>query len=153
RVQYVFHVGSGKRLGETTASISVLCRFDAAGTAECWAGEADRLRGDASATSGLEGANRRFRVFAGLRDDPFFTKVKGTRAALNLVGAALGRGVARDAAGCPRFDEATSTAVFEAWRHTGGGAASNFLAGWTSSALVVAIDLPLVNSGGDLLAV
>jgi len=153
RVQYVFHVGSGKRLGETTANVSILCQFDASGTAECWAGGADHLRGDASATSGLEGTNRRFRVFAGLRDDPFFNNVKGTRAALNLIAAALGRGVARDPAGCPRFDEATSAAIFDAWRHTGEGPASNFLAGWTSAALVVAIDLPVVNAGGGLLAV
>src|SRR5438874_7441620 len=36
RLQYVFHVDSGVRLGETTATTSIMCRFDAASAAECW---------------------------------------------------------------------------------------------------------------------
>src|SRR5215471_5164183 len=48
RLQYVFHVESGKRFGETTASIVVLCRFDAASGIECWAGDDDYVRGEAS---------------------------------------------------------------------------------------------------------
>src|SRR5436190_10661539 len=84
RLQYVFHVDSGARFGKTTASTAVVCRFDAAQIAECWAGEADYVHGDASGAAGLEGRNRRFRVFAGLRDDPFFNNVKGTRAAYNV---------------------------------------------------------------------
>jgi len=153
RVQYAFHVGSGSRFGKTGDTVSILCRFDAAAVAECWAGEADHLRGDASSPSGLEGTNRRFRVFAGLRDDPFFNNVKGTRAALNLAAAALRRGVTRDPAGCPRFDETTSAAILDAWRHTDGGPAHNFLDGWTSAALVISVDMPVVNAGGALLAV
>jgi hypothetical protein len=58
-----------------------------------------------------------------------------------------------DEAGCPRFDEATSHAILERWRHTDGGDATNFLAGWKSAAIVVSIDLDVVNTGGRLLAV
>jgi hypothetical protein len=150
RLQYVFHVDSGAQLGATTASMTILCRFDAAGLVECWAGDADYVHGDASAPSGIEGVQHKLRVFAGPRDDPFFNNVKGTRAALDVAAAAL-RNAPR--AGCPAFDTATSQEILDQWSHTAGGPAKNFLAGWTSSALVLSIDLGVVKRGGPLLAV
>jgi hypothetical protein len=155
RVEYAFHVDSGPRFGVTTTSTIIQCRFDAASIAECWAGDADYLRGDASNPAGLEGQNHRFRVFAGLRDDPFFNNVKGARAAMNTAAAALrGTGVVDvDRAGCPAFDEATSRRILDRWRHTDDGPAKNFVAGWKSSALVVSVDLDVVRAGGRFLAV
>jgi len=153
RLQYVFHIDSGARFGETTATTSIVCRFDAANAAECWAGDADYVRGDASRSVGVDGQNRRFRVFAGLRDDPFFNNVKGTRAALGTAAVALQGGATADADGCPRFDTATSQSILDRWRHTDGGPATNFLAGWKSAALVISIDLGVVDKGGKLLAV
>jgi hypothetical protein len=153
KLQYVFHVDSGSRFGKTSATTLIVCRFDVAGVAECWAGNGDYVRGDASNTAGIEGKNRQFRVFAGLRDDPFFNNVKGTRAAYNVAGAALGHGTTVDAGACPQFEDATSRAILDTWRHTDGGPATNFLAGWKSSALVISIDLDVVNTGGKLLAV
>jgi hypothetical protein len=104
------------------------------------------------AAAGLSGQRHRFRVFAGPRDDPFFNNVKGTREALTVVGDALAS-APRDAAGCPAFDYATSCAILDRWAHASGGPAVNTLAGWTSSALVVALDLDVVNAGGPMLAV
>jgi tetratricopeptide (TPR) repeat protein len=155
KLQYVFHVDSGTQFGATTASTSIVCQFDAAGIAECWAGKADHLRGDAGAPAGLEGEHRRFRVFAGLRDDPFFNNVKGTRAALNVAGDALDHAIdfGLDDAGCPAFDQATSSTIIDRWKHTDGGPAKDFLAGWKSNALVVSVDRSLVSTGGNLLAV
>jgi hypothetical protein len=150
---YTFHVDSGKRFGETAVTTSIVCRFRAANAVDCRAGDADDAHGDASATNGLEGRNRRFRVFAGLRDDPFFNNVKGSRDAYQVAAAALQRGVARDTAGCPNFDLTTSRILLDKWRHTDGGAATNFLAGWTPASLVVAIDLDVVKKGGPMLAV
>lgn len=153
RLQYVFHVDSGARFGETSATTSIVCRFDAGNAAECWAGDADHARGDASSALGLEGRKRRFRMFAGLRDDPFFNNVKGFRAALGIADAALRAGATADAAGCPSFDEATSRAIFDGWTHTDGGPATDFLVGWKSASLVISVDLDVVDRGGDLLAV
>jgi Domain of unknown function (DUF4331) len=153
RLLYVFHVDSGKQFGKTTATTLIVCRFDAANAAECWAGNADYVHGDASDARGIEGRNRRFRVFAGLRDDPFFNNVKGTRAMYELAVAALKRGTPVDKAGCPEFDQATSRAILNTWRQTNGGAAANFLAGWKSSSLVISIDLDVVTTGGSLLAI
>jgi len=153
RLQYVFHVDSGERFGKTTGSTLIVCRFDAAQTLECWTGNADYVRGNASNVAGLEGRNRRFRVFAGLRDDPFFNNVKGTRQAYGTAGAALQHGTTTDSAGCPQFDETASRMIVDTWRHTDGGPATNFLGGWKSSSLVVSIDLDVVATGGKLLAV
>jgi len=153
KLEYVFHVDSGARFGKTTASTSIICRFDTAQTAECWVGGADYVHGNASDTAGLEGENHRFRVFAGLRDDPFFNNVKGTREAYDVAGASLQNGTGVDTAACPEFDQATSRKVLDTWRHTSGGPATNFLAGWQASSLVLSIDLDVVSNGGKLLAV
>jgi hypothetical protein len=153
RVGYAFHVDSGKQFGRTTATTVIVCRFPAANTADCKVGDADFAHGNASSPDGLPGRNRRFRVFAGLRDDPFFNNVRGTRAAYQTAATALRNGAPVDAEGCPTFDQATSEAIFYQWRHTDGGPAKNFLAGWTSSALVISVDLELVTRGGKMLAV
>jgi Domain of unknown function (DUF4331) len=153
RIKYTFHLDSGTRFGQTTATTLIECRFPARDRTECSVGAADSAAGDASRPEGLYGRHHRFRVFAGTRDDPFFNNVKGTRAAYQVAATALHNGAVSDAAGCPGFDPATSEAIFDQWRHTGGGPASNFLAGWTSSALVISVDLPLVTSGGRILAV
>lgn len=153
RIQYVFHVDSGKRFGHTTQTTDIVCRFPAANRTECNVGAADSAAGDATRPEGLEGRHGRFRVFAGLRDDPYFNNVKGTRAAYQVAATALRNGAAVDAAGCPSFDRSTSQAILDQWRHSDGGPGTNFLAGWTASAIVVSVDLPLVTHGGKLLAI
>lgn len=152
KLHYVFHVDSGRRFGKTSATTTIDCRLATATEMECRAGYGDYARGDASVPDGLDGRTR-FRVFAGLRDDPFFNNVKGTRAAYNTAVTAMKAGAALDGAGCPAFDRATSDAILDQWRHTDGGPATNFLAGWTPASLVVAIDLDVVEKGGPLLAV
>jgi hypothetical protein len=153
KLQYVFHIDSGKKFGKTTATISIVCRFPARNTVECRVADVDYASGDASGPEGLQGRKHRFRVFAGLRDDPFFNNVKGTRAAYQAAIAAMKSGAGIDAAGCPGFDQATSQAISYQWRHTDGGPATNLLAGWTASSIVIAIDLDVVTKGGDVLAV
>ncbi|MBS0421163.1 MAG: DUF4331 family protein [Proteobacteria bacterium] len=150
KVAYVFHVDSGKQFGRTTVTTDVTCRFASATQADCQIGkDADRAQGDASVPTGLQGAKHRFRVFAGLRDDPFFNNVKGTRAAYTVAAKAL----QGQTASCPHFDAQTSKAILDQWRHTDGGPGTNFLAGWTPAAIVVSVDLGLVNRGGPMLAV
>lgn len=153
RIQYTFHIDSGKRFGKTTHTTLITCRFPAPGRTECNVGAADSASGNASSPAGLQGRQHRFKVFAGTRDDPFFNNVKGTRAAYQVAANALRNGTTVDEAGCPAFDRATSDAILDQWRHTDGGPGSNFLAGWTSSAIVVSVDLGLVARGGPLLAV
>lgn len=153
KIRYVFYIGSGPRFGKTTATTAIVCRFPDVNVTDCRLGRADRARGDASVLPGIEGREHRFRVFAGLRDDPFFNNVKGTRAAYQVAYAALKSGASFDRAGCPRLDDATARSILYQWRHTDGGPAQNFLAHWTTSALVISADIGAVDRGGKMLAV
>jgi hypothetical protein len=153
KLDYAFHVDSGHAFGKTTSSVVISCRFPAADSVECRAGNIDIARGDARNPAGILSLYDRFRVFAGLRDDPFFNNVTGTRAAYQTAQAALKAGASVDAASCPNFDRAISSAILDQWKHTDGGPPKNFLSGWLTSAIVISIDLNVVNKGGRLLAV
>src|SRR5262249_15217977 len=139
KVRYQFHVDSGPSFGHTTATTVIECRFPGHAVTEC------RLR-DADAAS-LKG---RFRVFARLRDDPFFKTLKGPSAAYQKAAEAHKSGAPQDAAGCPSFGPPVVQAILEEWRHTDGGPATNLLAGWTPSAIVISVDVGAVNKGGKM---
>jgi hypothetical protein len=153
RLQYVFHIDSGPRFGGTTTSVPVVCAFASMTAAECRVGDADYAHGDPSQPEGLDGDDHRMRVFAGLRDDPFFNNVKGTRAAYQAADRALNSGLKADAAGCVALDKTSAHAVFDQWSHTDGGPATNFLAGWTPASIVISVDVDAVARGGRVLAV
>jgi hypothetical protein len=152
-VRYQFHVDSARSVGGLDTSLTISCEFNAPTAPECRAGDLDHLRGEAGGEQGILGENARFRVFAGLRDDPFFNNVRGSRAALNVADAAMKAGARRDAGGCPAFGRATVAKIHDEWRHTEGKPGSNFLAAWPTAALVVEIDLDAVTGGGPLLGV
>src|SRR5277367_2678473 len=116
KLSYVFHIDSGRDFGKTTATTKIVCRFPERTITDCRVGTVDSVRGDASSPDGLEGRNHQLRVFAGLRNDPYFNNVPGTRAAYQIVFAALKNGATSDAAGCPKLDEATAQAALFQWR-------------------------------------
>lgn len=128
-IDYIFHVDSGRRFGSTSATADIRCRWN--GAMECSAG----------------------RVFAGLRDDPFFNNVKGSRDAFTYAAEALKAGLQRDAAGCSMFSVEQSREILARWGRADGGPGSNFLKGWTPATLVVTVDVAPLNRGGPLLAV
>src|SRR5271154_1563114 len=70
KLDYAFHVDSGRALGKTTSSTVISCRFPAADSVECRAGDIDITRGDPRNPTGILSLHDHFRVFAGLRDDP-----------------------------------------------------------------------------------
>lgn len=153
RADYVFHIDSGRRFGATTASIPIVCRFAAPDAADCRIGSGERIVGDPRASAGVPGRHGRARLFAGLRDDPFFNNVKGSRHAFDHAAAALREGAPRDPAGCPLFSERQTREILQRWRHTQGGPARDFLEGWTPASIVLSVDLGLLDRGGKLLAV
>jgi len=153
KVQYVLHVDSGKVFGHTSASTTIACRFAAANAVHCKVGNEDSASGDPTDPSGLEGRNHRFRVYAALRDDPFYNNLKGLLGAYAAAGSAIKNGVPVDAAGCGHFDEATAKTILDQMGHTDRGPAQNLLHNWTVSAIVISVDLDAVSKGGKLLAV
>lgn len=153
RADYVFHIDSGAAFGKTSATSTVTCRLPQAGQTQCRIDDADVADGDASNVEGLVGRKRGLRVMAGLRDDPLFNNVKGTRAAYQVAARALHAGATSDTGGCPNFSEDTAREVLRQWQHTDGGPARDFLEGWTPASIVVTVDRKLVAKGGDMLAV
>jgi hypothetical protein len=151
--EYAFHIDSGPRFPDTTARTDIVCRFASMTQADCLIGRDETIQGDPGRPAGLTSASGRSLLFAGLRDDPFFNNVKGSRDAFDLAATTLKQGVPRDAAGCPAYTQAQTAAILDRWRHTEGGPARNFLAGWTPAAIVLSVDLALLNRGGPVLAV
>lgn len=150
--QYVIHTSSGASYGATTKNYDIICTFSgttAPQTTECWAGTDEHVKGDASATAGLASTDGKFKVFAGLRSDPFFFNEEGFLAAVADVKGATG--LTFTDAGCPTN---VPGAVAAQLSHSAdGGAPSDFFANFNALAIVVSIDKSLVTTGGSVVAV
>jgi hypothetical protein len=153
KIDYTLHIDSGRQFGQTTHSTEITCRFAAPNAATCGIGDADSASGDPTRPTGLESQRHSFRVFAALRDDPFYNNIKGLVGAYQVAGNAMKSGARVDAAGCAAFDAATTKSILEQMSHTEGGPAQNFLLNWTVSAIVISVDLQSVATGGRMLAV
>lgn len=151
-LEYAFHIDSGTVFGTTTTTASIRCRMQSATLVDC-KGADDFAIGNASQSDGIESRGGHFRLFTGIRNDPFFNNVKGSRDAYREAAAAIGQGAAKDGAGCWQFSPRTSRAILDKWRHTDGGPAKDFLVGWTPASLVISVDLDEVAHGGPVLAI
>lgn len=151
--QYVFHTTSSAGYGMPAAtSEDILCTFDTAQAISCWGG-GEYVHGDASNPAGITSAGGKLRVFAGLRDDPFFFNLDGFKATAAAVHGAAGA-LTFDAAGCPALDANTSNALVTQLRSApGGGAPSDHFKGLNTLAIVVQIDRTLVTKGGSTVGV
>lgn len=150
--QYVFHVNSSEGYGMAQTETQILCQFYAAGMIECWAGD-EYVTGDPSATAGITSESGMLRVFAGLRNDPFFFELDGFRETVKAVVAAA-PDLTFDDDGCPDVDDATSaTLVGQLMSGVDGAAASDTFAGANVLSIVVQIDKTLVTGGGPMLGV
>ena len=159
-VQYVFHTESHSAFGLPGTALDIICTFDEAQAIQCWAGTDEYVTGDASVATGLGSTSKKFKVFAGLRDDPFFFNLEGFKAAAGTVITALGMEPPPpiDAAGCPSIDAATSMALVETLstdplsEPPNQPAKDNF-AGFNTLAIVISIDKTLVTEGGKVMSV
>jgi len=153
-VQYVFHTTSKASFGATTtASFDIICEFDVSGQIRCWAGTAEFIGGDASGLAGIATQDGKFRVFAGLRDDPFYFNLTGFKETAKIVGTAA-PSLAFDAAGCPQLNSATSQALVNQLKsQVGGTPAKDDFAKFNVLAIVIAIDKSLVTAAGPIVGV
>ena len=152
-VQWVFRVASRPAANAPDgAEVVILCTFDVGQKVSCWAGD-EYLTGDASGVAGLASPSGRLRVFAGLRNDPFFFNLTGFKAASERAATAL-KTATRDAAGCPSIDAPTRAEITGLLKTGRGGATPrDDFARQNVLALVVEVDLSLVTRGGPLVAV
>lgn len=154
KVQYVIHTESASAFGKSGEKSDIIVTFDANQKASVWVGEKGYVTGDASATTGLESADKTFKIFAGLRDDPFFFNLAGFKdTVLTVEGAAAG--LKFDAANCPTLDDATSALLVKKLSTdpaTNGGPAVDAFAGQNVLSIVLSVDKKLLNMGGPVLS-
>jgi len=152
-VQYVFHTSSNAAFGGSNSPVDIICQFDSTQQVACWVGNADYATGDASATAGVESVNGDFRVFAGLRDDPFFFNLAGFRAVVSTVTSVAGS-LTFDAAGCPDLDADTATSLAtQLALAPDGSSAADFFAPLNTLSIVLEVDLDLLTAGGPIVSV
>lgn len=153
QVLYVFHVNSSAGYGMPQTETKIICGFDAAQAITCWVGAGEKVTGSASAVAGLTSASGKTKVFAGLRDDPFFFNLTGFKATAADVAAAASS-LTFDASGCPTLDAATAgTLVAQLSHGTSGAAAANDFAAQNVQSIVVEVDTTLLTPGGKILGV
>ena len=171
-VQYVFHVESAPKFGApTAASEDIICTFDVAQNISCWAGTNEFVTGnagvtaadagsadagdagDAGANAGLVSADGKFKVFSGLRADPFFFNLAGFKAAQATV-EGVESTLQFDEAGCPTLTGPTAAALVTelSTNPADGGPAQDFFAPLNALAIVVSIDKGLVTAGGPIVS-
>ncbi|HZS41228.1 MAG TPA: DUF4331 family protein [Polyangia bacterium] len=134
-VQYVFHTTSkATLLSATSTPANVICTFDTTQKISCWVtgaggAVAGYVTGDASATTGLTSADGKIKVFAGLRDDPFFFNLAGFKNVAKVVAGALKTGPGAGnpitsidpATGCPTVPNSTSMAAINGLKSNAAG--------------------------------
>jgi Domain of unknown function (DUF4331) len=152
-VQYVFHTTSRATFGATSfKTVDIICTFDTSQRISCWA-EDEYINGDASSTAGISSSSGKLRVFAGLRDDPFFFNLDGFKNAAHTTTVAKGS-LTFDAAGCPTGPpEALTTVATQLGTAPDGGTAQDFFKGLNVLAIALAMDKTIVTPGGPILGV
>jgi hypothetical protein len=150
---YVFHLNSAATYGGTATETKIICGFDSGQKITCWVGADEMVTGDASVTAGITSASAKTKVFAGLRDDPFFFNLTGFKAVAAAVAAAA-PSLTFDGTGCPALDTATSSALVAQLSHgTSGAAAASDFAGQNVESIVIEVDTALVTPGGKFLGI
>lgn len=153
-VQYVFHTSSATAFGAAaTSTEDIVCTFDATQIISCWAGT-EYVNGNANVAAGIASTSGKLRVFAGLRDDPFFFNLNGFKDTVAAVKNAASS-LTFDAAGCPSINASTSAALVNLLTHTQNGSApaADFFSGFNVLAIVLQVDLSIVNKGGPVVSV
>jgi len=153
-VQYVFHTSSTTAFGAAaTSTEDIVCTFDASQVISCWAGT-EYVNGNANVAAGIASTSGKLRVFAGLRDDPFFFNLGGFKDTVSAVKQAA-PSLTFDAAGCPAINASTSAALVNLLTHTQNGSAPavDFFSGFNVLAIVLQVDLSIVNKGGPVVSV
>jgi len=154
--KYVFHTSSGAAFGTTTSNVDVICTFNAAQVIQCWAGTTEYVTGDANKEVGISSASGKLKVFAGMRQDPFFFNLQGFKDTVSAVEGATG--LTADGSGCPNVGATTSAALVNTLKETTSTTvtskteADDFK---TANTLAISVTVPLtlVNGGGKFVSV
>ena len=151
-VQYVFHINSSEGYGEAQTETVALCQFPEPTRIQCWIGD-DYITGNPADPAGITNDAGTIRIFAGLRNDPFFMEFSGfTKTVATVISAASS--LQFDDFGCPAVDADTSgVLVGQLQSGIDGAPATDTFAGANILSLVVQVDASTVSPGGPILGV
>ncbi len=156
-VQYALHLESSAKFGDPGKEATIIATFDDLQKISLWisdeTGVIDYVTGDASPTTGLKSESEKFRVFAGLRADPFYFNLDGFKDAVGTVTASL-NGLAYDGAGCPMLSQAVSDALIGQLQGTAMGMMppKNFFETANVLSIVIEVDKALLTTGGPIVS-
>jgi hypothetical protein len=156
--QYVIHTTSTSAYGVVSnKTYDIICTFTgttAPQTAQCWGGNNEYVTGNAGAAGGITSTDGKFKVFAGLRADPFFFNIDGFHKTVADVQAAIAGGtLTPNEAGCPTNLGASSLGLVQQLATAAdGGQAVDYFASLNALAIVVSIDKSLVTTGGAVVS-
>jgi hypothetical protein len=160
--KYVFHTTAVDGLlgGKVGNVVDVVCTFDGTGKISCWAIDRmnnnavlDYINGDASSDAAPI-TSAHMKVFAGVRNDPFFFNLDGFKDLAAFVHMNAG-GLTFNNLGCPAIDAQTSQLAVTVLKSTMTGtkpAVDHFAKGNVLS-IVIAIDKSTLTSGNKYLSV
>jgi hypothetical protein len=166
---YVLHLNSGTQYGDPSPKTEqIVCRFGAEATQQlqCWGPGKEYVTGATGTTAGVTSASGKMKVFAGVRNDPFWFNIQGFRKLGTTVKAAAGA-LSFDSAGCPAIDANTSAALVGLLASDGNGGAPKDDFGKNGHApvdgtattngnvlsIVIAVDKTLITTGGPIVGV
>lgn len=159
-VIYAFHLTNPQTSDPSiTTSYMVLCQFASNSSIQCWLegpnGTIDYVTGDPTPTAGLDSTNGDMKVFAGLRNDPFFFNLGGFQDTLGFVKANAAGLPMSSVPGCPQLDAGQSAALVGMLGGTSNGtaAAADTFAGADVMSLVVQLNKTPVTAAGPVLRV
>lgn len=151
-VQYVFRVRSQSNVSQVDRESLIVCTFTAEQAITCALDGVELVTNqDASDPSGVVSTDGNFRVFAGLRRDPFFFAANNFNTVRRAVRDAA-PSLEFDEAGCPTLDQATQDVLVSTLVGAGGlpGAespATDFFANLNTLSIVVQLDRGLLGNG------
>ncbi len=151
-VEYVFRVNSQASYGGNADENLLVCTFSVAQTVTCELdGQTLVADVDASGTAGVTTADGSFRIFTGIRNDPFFFDLDNFKATRATVRDAV-PSLTFDTAGCPTLDAGTQAVLVSSL--TGGGGvpgahspAKDFFRDLNALAIVIQADKTIFGAG------
>jgi hypothetical protein len=155
-VQYVFHTASraAVRSNEGARAVTVLCTFDASQAISCWAGK-QFVSGNASQPAGITNSNGTLRVFAGVRNDPFFMNKQGWDVFAETVHRGNRMGYVWDAAMCPQFAPERARRAMNELKTADerGSAGFDHYASLNVMSIVLSVDKAVLTADGPIVSV
>lgn len=152
-VYYVFHVNSSTGYGEAQSETKIICSFTADQKVTCHVGD-ERVIDEkgASATTGVSSDDGKFKIFAGLRNDPFYFDLDNFNLTRTTVRDAAST-LTFDTAGCPTLATATRSLLVATVTGASGGATgthvpgADFFKSLNVMAIVIQADRTLFGNG------